>query len=132
MIRHFLRDKLFWRKVCDLLPKRTDGVRVVFPDHMPMAAVAEPLQYYLRELRRLCQQLISFSPKAVHRRDRDCRRLHMLFSALHMPIERLTVQSHYFLYQLRHRHQHQHRHGNGSRNGSWNGEHGQHGQHGDG
>ena len=103
VIRHLLRDKLFWRKVCDLLPKRTDGVRVVFPDHMPMAAVAEPLQYYLRELCRLCRQLISFSPKAVHRRERDCRRLHMLFSALHMPIERLTVQSHYFLYHYQQR-----------------------------
>ena len=103
MIRHLMREKLFWKKVCDLLPKRTDGVRVVFPDHMPMPAVAEPLQHYLRELRRLCRQLISFSPKAVHRRDRDCRRLHMLFSALHMPIERLTVQSHYFLYHYQQR-----------------------------
>ena len=109
MICHLLRDKLFWRKVCDLLPKRTDGVWVVFPDYMPMAAVAEPLQYYLRELRRLCRQLISFSPKAVHRRDQDCRRLQMLFSALHMPIERLTVQSYYFLY---HYHRRLLRHGN--------------------
>ena len=65
---------------------------------MPIAAVREPLQCYLRELRRLCQQLKSFSPKAVHRSDRDCRRLHLLSSVLHMPIERLTVQSHYFLY----------------------------------
>ena len=103
MICHLLRDKLIWKKVCDLLPKGTDGVLVVFPDHMQIAAVAEPLQYYLRELRRLCRQLISFSPKAVHRSDQDCRRLHMLFSALHIPIERPTVQSHYCLYPYQQR-----------------------------
>ena len=32
MICILLRDKLFRRKVCDLLPRRTDGVQVFFQD----------------------------------------------------------------------------------------------------
>ena len=57
----------------------------------------EPLQFYLRELRRLALQLMATAPKRVKARDRDYRRLDELLSVLHLPEERLTVQCHYFL-----------------------------------
>ena len=103
VIRDLLRKPVFWQEVYELLPKQADGLEVTFVTPQCRSLEQEPLKFYLRELRRLALQLMATAPQRVKARDRDYRRLHELFSVLHLPEERLTVQCHYFLahYQAR-------------------------------
>ena len=103
VIRALLRNPVFWQEVYELLPKQADGLEVTFVTPRSRSVQQERPQFYLRELRRPALQLITTAPKCVKARDRHCRRLHELFSVLHLQEERLTVQCHYFLahYQAR-------------------------------
>ena len=103
VIWYLLRNPVFWQEVYELLPKQADGLEVTSVTPQRRSVQQEPLQFYLRELRRLALQLMATAPKRVKARDRDYRRLDELLSVLHLPEERLTVQCHYFLahYQAR-------------------------------
>ena len=94
---------MFWQEVYELLPKQADGLEVTSVTPQRRSVQQEPLQFYLREQRRLALQLMATAPKRVKARDRDYRRLDELLSVLHLSEERLTVQCHYFLahYQAR-------------------------------
>ena len=84
---------MFWQEDHELLPKQADGLEVTSVTPHRRSVQQEPLQYYLRELRRLALQLMATAPKRVKARDRDYRRLDELLSVLHLPEEQLTVQS---------------------------------------
>ena len=84
---------MFWQEVYELLPKQADGLQVTSVTPHRSSVQQEPLQFYLRELRRLALQLMATAPKRVKARDRDYRRLNELLSVLHLPEEQLTVQS---------------------------------------
>ena len=103
VIRDLLRNPVFWQEVYELLPKQADGLEVTSVTPQRRSVQQEPLQFYLRELRRLALQLMATAPKRVKARDRDYRRLDELLSVLHLLEEQLTVQCHYFLahYQAR-------------------------------
>ena len=67
------------------------------------AHVVDDLVFYVNELRRLADQLLSWNPSRVSTRNADCDRLHALYIQLGLPKERITAQVHYFLchYQSR-------------------------------
>ena len=91
------------QQVYELLPKQAGGLEATSISPQRRSIQQEPLQFYLREPRRLALQLMATAPKRGKARDRDYRRLDKLVSVLHLPEERLTVQCHNFLahYQAR-------------------------------
>ena len=88
---------MFGQEVYELLPKQADGLEVTSVTPQRTSVQHEPLQFYLRELRRLALQLMATAPKRVKARHHDYRRLDELLSLLHLLEEQLTVQCHYFL-----------------------------------
>ena len=101
--RDLLRNPVFWQEIYELLPKQADGLEVTSVTPQRRSVQQGPLQFYLREVRRLALQLMATAPKRVKAPDRDHRRLDELLSVLPLPEERLTVQCHDFLahYQAR-------------------------------
>ena len=61
------------------------------------AHVVDDLVFYVNELRRLADQLLSWNPSRVSTRNADCDRLHALYIQLGLPKERITAQVHDFL-----------------------------------
>ena len=64
---------MFWQEGYELLPKQADGLEVTYVTPQRRSVQQEPLQFYLRELRRLALQLMATAPKRVKARDRDYR-----------------------------------------------------------
>ena len=56
VIRDLLRNPVFWQEVYELLPKQADGLEVTSVTPQRRSVQQEPLQFYLRELRRLALQ----------------------------------------------------------------------------
>ena len=50
---------MFWQEVYELLPKQADGLEVTSVTPQRRSVQQEPLQFYLRELRRLALQLMA-------------------------------------------------------------------------
>ena len=50
---------MFWQEVYELLPKQADGLEVTSVTPQRRSVQQEPLQFYLRELRRLVLQLMA-------------------------------------------------------------------------
>ena len=50
---------MFWQEVYELLPKQADGLEVTSVTPQLRSVQQEPLQFYLRELRRLALQLMA-------------------------------------------------------------------------
>ena len=61
------------------------------------AHVVDDLVFYVNELRRLADQLLSWNPSRVSTCNADCDRLHALYIQLGLPKERITAQVHFFL-----------------------------------
>ena len=59
VIRDLLRNPVFWQEVYELLPKQADGLEVTSVTPQRRSVQQEPLQFYLRELRRLALQLMA-------------------------------------------------------------------------
>ena len=51
--------------------------------------------HYLQTLRELCEQILTWVPKGVERRDKLGCFFHQLYCAIGLPIERFVVQVHY-------------------------------------
>jgi hypothetical protein len=93
--KELLFSDKFWFDLAEILPTSREGLEVssslLGPD-----PVADPLQEFLREVRRLCVQPLSWWPVGANTRNADAERVHALYVALKFPIERWTVQSHYW------------------------------------
>ena len=90
-----LYNDKFWDDLCAVLPTAAHGLD--FGAKHPGVPSESPLQWYCRELRRLCVQMCAWKPEGVERRTADCDRLHRVYQALGLPTERITVQCHFFL-----------------------------------
>lgn len=97
LAKDVLKDDDFWLDLCNLLPSTADGLVVAIEHTDAPHVLRNPLQRYVREVRRLCVQLASWHPEGVETRDADCAHLHFLYDACGLPVERLSVNVHYFL-----------------------------------
>ena len=92
--KKLLKDDVFWDELGELLPRSKDGLSVHFPHITAPHELLDPMHTYVREVRRLCRQLLSWTPERVETRDADCDHLHRLYDALQMPMERTSVNIH--------------------------------------
>ena len=90
-----LKNDIFWQCLANLLPTARDGLTVSHPE-LSAAEIAEPFQCYLRLVRYLARDLISWNPQGVETRDADGRKMHVLFQSLSLRPRRWSVAVHYF------------------------------------
>ena len=72
-----LKNDIFWQLLANLLPTARDGLTVLHPE-LSAAEIAEPFQCYLRLVRYLARDLISWNPQGVETRDADGCKMHVL------------------------------------------------------
>ena len=90
-----LKNDIFWQRLANLLPTARDGLTVSHPE-LSAAEIAEPFQCYLRLVRYLARDLISWNPQGVETREADSRKMHVLFQSLSLRPRRWSVAVHYF------------------------------------
>ena len=90
-----LRNDIFWQRLANLTPTAHDGLTVSHPE-LSAAEIAEPFQCYLRFVRYLARDLISWNPQGVETRDADGRKMHVPFQSLSLSPRGWSVAVHYF------------------------------------
>mmetsp|Transcript_138587 Transcript_138587/g.240964 ORF Transcript_138587/g.240964 Transcript_138587/m.240964 type:complete len:738 (-) Transcript_138587:73-2286(-) len=87
----------FWERLGRLFPTTSTGLQFSKPlDFLNEKERNAPFQTYFRLVRFLCQDLLSWAPKGVDTRDKDCEKMHLLFEGLGLSPRRWPVAAHVF------------------------------------
>ena len=71
----------FWDALCSALPSGADLLWTRPVPGLNDSERRQPFQVYIRLVRWLAQDLLSWTPTGVETRDQDCRKVHLLFQA---------------------------------------------------